>query len=89
MIDDTLVILGQRSIMTTLILATPILGTALVMGILISIFQAVTSIQDQTLSFIPKILAVALVLLLLGPWLSSLMVTFTADLFQNLVMYIS
>ena len=87
--DDTLVILGQRSIMTTLMLATPILGTALLTGILISIFQAVTSIQDQTLSFIPKIFAVALVLLFFGPYLSSLMVSFAADLLSNLQMYIS
>ena len=86
---DSLVILGQRSILVTFILATPVLGAALVTGVLISIFQAVTSIQDQTLSFIPKIVAVAAVLLFLGPWLSSTIVSFTTDLFANLGMYIN
>jgi len=87
--EDSLIILGQRSILLTFILATPVLGAALITGILISIFQAVTSIQDQTLSFIPKIVAVAAVLLFLGPWLSSTMVSFTADLLANLGMYVN
>ena len=86
---DSLILLGQRSILITFIISTPILGTALVAGVLISIFQAVTSIQDQTISFIPKIVAVGAVLLFLGPWLSSTIVSFTADLLGNLGMYIN
>ncbi|MBU1022861.1 flagellar biosynthesis protein FliQ [bacterium] len=89
MFEDPLISLGQRSIWTVLIIATPILGTALLTGILISIFQAVTSIQDQTMSFVPKIFAVAFILLLLGPWLSATMVSFATDLLANLEMYIS
>lgn len=89
MLDDSLLILGQRSLVTILIVATPILGTALITGILISIFQAVTSIQDQTMTFVPKIFAVAIVIYLLAPWLSSTMITFTSDLLGNLGMYIS
>jgi len=86
---DPLITLGQRSILTTFIISLPILGAALATGILISIFQAVTSIQDQTLTFIPKILVIGLVLLFFGPWLSSTMVSFTQDLLANLAMYIN
>ena len=88
MYENSLVLLGQRSIITVLMIATPVLGTALLTGILISIFQAVTSIQDQTMTFVPKIFAVALVLLFLGPWLSATMVSFATDLLGNLAMYI-
>jgi flagellar biosynthetic protein FliQ len=89
MFGDPLITLGQRSILTTFIVSLPILGTALAAGILISIFQAVTSIQDQTLTFIPKIIAIGLVLLFFAPWLSSTMVSFTQDLLANLAMYIN
>ncbi len=88
MYENSLVLLAQRSIITVLMIATPILGTALLTGILISIFQAVTSIQDQTMTFVPKIFAVAIVLLFLGPWLSATMISFTTDLLANLGMYI-
>lgn len=87
--DNSLVLLGQRSILTILTIATPILGTALLTGIMISVFQAVTSIQDQTMTFVPKIFAIAIILYILGPWLSATLVTFTAELLGNLGMYIS
>ena len=87
--DNSLVLLGQRSILTILTIATPILGTALLTGIMISIFQAVTSIQDQTMTFVPKIFAIALILYLLGPWLSATLISFSTELLGNLGMYVS
>jgi flagellar biosynthetic protein FliQ len=59
----------------------PMLGMALVVGLLVSLFQAVTSIQEMTLSYIPKMLAVAVVLLLLAPWMLQLLTDFTTHVF--------
>ena len=68
----------------TAMLALPVLGAALVVGLIIGLVQAVTSIQEQTLSFVPKLLAMALVFVLLGSWMTRLLVSYTADLFGDL-----
>ena len=78
-IDD----FAMNSIKTTLLLSAPMLGFGLVTGLAVSIFQAVTSIQEITLTFIPKILAVFLSILLFFPWLMQLMLTFTSNIFNN------
>lgn len=80
--------LGQKGLITAITLATPLLGAALLVGIIISIFQAVTGIQEQTLIFIPKIIAIALVLLFLGPWMGGVISQFASDLFTNMNLYI-
>ncbi|MEP0814750.1 MAG: flagellar biosynthesis protein FliQ [bacterium] len=80
--------IGQRAIMIALELALPILIVALVVGFLVSIFQAVTSIQEATLTFIPKIIAVAISLIFFGPWMGSTIYAFAADLFGNAWRYI-
>lgn len=67
----------------------PLLGATLIVGILISIFQAVTSIQEMTLTFIPKIIVVAVVLYFLGPWMGQVLLSFTEQVFGNLQAYIS
>jgi flagellar biosynthesis protein FliQ len=64
--------------------AAPILLTALLVGFLISVFQAATQIQEQTLSFVPKIIAVALALLITGNWVLAELVSFTQNLFDQL-----
>ena len=64
--------------------AAPILLTALLVGFLISVFQAATQIQEQTLSFVPKIIAVALALLITGNWVLAELVSFTQSLFDQL-----
>ena len=64
--------------------AAPILLTALIVGFLISVFQAATQIQEQTLSFVPKIIAVALALLITGNWVLAELVSFTQSLFDQL-----
>ena len=79
---------AMESIKTTLLLSAPMLGFGLITGLVVSIFQAVTSIQEQTLTFIPKILAVFLSVLLFFPWLMQLMITFTSKIFINFPEYI-
>ena len=76
------------AIKTTLLLSAPMLGFGLVTGLLISIFQAVTSIQELTLTFIPKILAVFFALMLFFPWLMQLMMSFTSRILNNFPAYI-
>ena len=79
---------AMDSIKTTLLLSAPMLGFGLITGLLVSIFQAVTSIQELTLTFIPKILAVFFSLLLFFPWLLQLMLSFTAKILINFPEYI-
>ena len=79
---------AMESIKTTLLLSAPMLGFGLITGLLVSIFQAVTSIQELTLTFIPKILAVFFSLLLFFPWLLQLTLSFTSKIFINFPEYI-
>jgi flagellar biosynthetic protein FliQ len=79
---------AMESIKTTLLLSAPMLGLGLITGLAVSIFQAVTSIQELTLTFIPKILAVFLSVLLFFPWLMQLMITFTSKILINFPDYI-
>ncbi len=67
----------------------PVLLVSLVIGLLVSIFQTVTSIQEQTLTFVPKIIGVFLALILLGPWMMNTMVEFTMQLWSNFSLYVS
>ena len=83
MTQQFIVDFAMDSIKTTLLLSAPMLGFGLITGLAVSIFQAVTSIQEITLTFIPKILAVFLSILLFFPWLMQLMLTFTSNIFKN------
>ena len=76
--------IAYQGMRVTLLLAGPLLLTALATGLLVSLFQAATQINEMTLSFIPKILAVFVVLVLAGPWLLKLITTFTIELFGNI-----
>lgn len=76
--------LGQQAIEMTLLLSAPLLLSALVIGLIVSIFQAATQINEQTLSFIPKLVGVFLVLVLAGPWMMTMMVDFIRRLFGNI-----
>lgn len=80
--------IAERAVYMTLLLSGPLLLIALVVGLIISVFQATTQIQEQTLAFIPKIIAVLLALIFFGPWMLSNMVTYTHDIFSNLTHYI-
>lgn len=78
--SQTVLTLGQTSLEVMLMVAGPMLLVALVLGLLVSILQAATQINEMTLSFIPKILGVFFVLMLLGPWMLSTLVDYTQRL---------
>lgn len=84
MTPDTVLKLAEQSIYTILILSAPMLLVALGVGLIVSIFQAMTQIQEQTLAFVPKILAVFLSIVLFGPWMLTTLLDYTRNLFQQL-----
>lgn len=80
--------LAERGVYTILIVSGPLLLLALVVGLIISIFQATTQIQEQTLAFVPKIVAVLVGIVFFGPWMLSKMISFTYEIFSNLYRYV-
>lgn len=80
--------LAERGVLTILLVTGPLLILALSVGLLVSVFQATTQIQEQTLAFIPKIVAVLVGLVFFGPWMLTKMIEFTTDLFQNLNQFV-
>ncbi len=84
MSDDVLVEVLRQMLWIGLALSLPVLLVVLVIGMVIGLLQAVTSIQEQTLSFVPKLLAMVAVYVVLGHWMVRLLVGYTADLFGNL-----
>jgi flagellar biosynthetic protein FliQ len=80
--------LAGQALYTVLKVSAPMLGIGLIVGLLVSIFQATTQIQEQTLAFVPKIIAVFLALLIFGPWILTVMIDFTSNLLGNLANYI-
>lgn len=76
--------LARRAIVLSLQMTMPILIVTLVIGVIVSLFQAVTQIQEQTLTFVPKILVFVLAIIFLGPWMLQSMVVFTSSLFNGL-----
>lgn len=88
MSGEIVITLAERGILTVLMVAGPLLILALSVGLLVSIFQATTQIQEQTLAFIPKIVAVLLGLVFFGPWMLTRVIEFTASILQNLNQYV-
>lgn len=88
MSQEQVVGLATEAIRVLLLVAAPILLAGMMVGVLISIFQTATSIQDQTLTFIPKIFTVLIVLLIALPWMMQIMVDYTTRLFGQLHIYI-
>lgn len=86
-VDDVTQII-RSGLYTIIISAAPLLLVSLVVGLIISIFQTVTSIQEQTLTFVPKILAVFATLMLVGHWIANNITTFTTELWSNFAVYI-
>lgn len=87
MANDAFMELIRNMLMITTELSLPSLGAALIVGVLIGFIQAITSIQEQTLSFIPKLFAIVGVCIFLGPWMMRLVITYTIDLFSSLPQY--
>ncbi|MDD4975087.1 MAG: flagellar biosynthesis protein FliQ [Bacteriovorax sp.] len=81
---DSYADITHQAIKVALMVSAPMLIGALIMGILVSLFQAVTQINEQTLSFIPKILVIVAALVFFAPWMSDTMTTFTKDLFLSI-----
>ena len=84
MSPDTVLSIGQHALEITLLLAAPLLLVALVTGLVVGAFQAATSINEMTLSFIPKLLAMALALVIAGPWMLKVIVGYTRELIQSI-----
>ncbi|TAK00765.1 MAG: flagellar biosynthesis protein FliQ [Candidatus Manganitrophaceae bacterium] len=88
MTTELVIEMGQRTIETALLLVAPALLFSLVAGLLVSLFQAVTQINEATLTFLPKILAVALALLIFFPWMLSIIIEFTSRILINIPNYV-
>jgi flagellar biosynthetic protein FliQ len=76
--------IGSRALEITMLLAAPMLLVALVTGLIIGAFQAATQINEQTLSFIPKLLALALTMVVAGPWMLKVLLSYTHELFESI-----
>jgi flagellar biosynthetic protein FliQ len=76
--------IGAKTMWVTLQVSMPVLGVSLVVGLMVSIFQAVTQLQEPTLTFIPKILAVVVVVVVAGPWMMNTMLGFTVELWGGI-----
>lgn len=85
---ETIIDISRTALFTIIKTAAPVLLISLVVGLIISIFQTVTSIQEQTLTFVPKIICVFLGIMLLGHWMLNNMVGFMIDLWTNFSLYI-
>ncbi|HEV7751504.1 MAG TPA: flagellar biosynthesis protein FliQ [Baekduia sp.] len=82
--QDVVVSLATQAMSLALKISLPLLGVGLLVGVLISIIQAVTQIQEQTLAFIPKVLAMAAVLVIGGPWMLNQLLSYTSDLWTSI-----
>lgn len=84
MTPETVMTIGRQALELTIVISAPILLAALVTGLLVSIFQAATQINEMTLSFIPKLLVMFLVMILAGPWMLGMMVDYMRQLFTSI-----
>ncbi|MGV7221894.1 MAG: flagellar biosynthesis protein FliQ [Nitrospinales bacterium] len=89
MTHDFIINFAIEALKTGLLISAPMLGFALTVGLLIAVFQSATSINDMTLSYIPKILAVFVALILFLPWMINIMSAFTSNLFISFPSYVS
>ena len=81
---ETIMTVGSRALEIALMIAAPMLLVGLVTGLIVGAFQAATSINEQTLSFIPKLLAMALAVVIAGPWMLKVLVSYTRELFESI-----
>ncbi len=85
---ETVISLAEKGVFTILIVAGPLLILALAVGLGVSIFQATTQIQEQTLAFIPKIVAVLVGIVFIGPWMLSHLLSYATEIFENLTRFV-
>jgi flagellar biosynthesis protein FliQ len=86
--QGTVIDLAQHAIKTVILVSAPLLGLSLIVGLAVSIFQATTQIQEQTLTFVPKILAVLAAIAFFGAWMLKVLMEFTLGIFTNMNQYI-
>ena len=85
---DDVINIAREALYTIIITGAPCLLVSLIIGLLVSVFQTVTSIQEQTLTFVPKILGIFLAIMILGHWMLDMMVNFMTNLWSNMSMYV-
>lgn len=88
MSEDIVISLGRDAIWTTVMLSAPLLISALVVGLIVSVIQAVTQINEATLTFIPKMLTIVVVMIVLAPWMTQMITSYTTELFTSLPNYV-
>lgn len=88
MTQDIAIQLGRDALFMVMLVSAPMLGLGLIVGVAVSIFQATTQIQEQTLVFVPKIIATFVAILIFGPWILGMIVDFTRDIFSSFGNYI-
>jgi flagellar biosynthetic protein FliQ len=84
MTEGYIITLGRDAIYTTLLICAPLLGVSLIVGLIIGIFQATTQLQDASLSFVPKIIAILIVVIIFAPWILNILISFTQNLFMSI-----
>lgn len=84
MTPETMVTIGQQALLMTILVSAPLMLAALLTGLLVSIFQAATSINEMTLTFIPKLIVMFIVLILAGPWMIETMTSYMRELFSSI-----
>lgn len=89
MFEDAILSVANEAVMTVLLVSAPILGVTLLVGLLISILQATTQIQEMTLVFVPKIVVALLMIILLGPWMLNILTSFTYQLYASIPQLLS
>ncbi len=88
MTPEMVTAIGRETVEVILLVSAPVLLAGMVVGLIVSVFQAVTQIQEMTLSFVPKLIVVFAVLIGLSPWLMEVMITYTSGIFTNIPNYI-
>ena len=83
MTQDMAIQVGREALFMVMLVSAPMLGMGLIVGVVVSIFQATTQIQEQTLVFVPKIIATFVAILLFGPWILGMMVDYTREIFTS------
>ena len=78
---------AKEALGVALMVGGPLLGIGLIVGLAVGLFQAMTQIQEQTLTFVPKVLSIVLVMLLMGPWMLNTLMAFTVNLLTDVVLY--
>jgi flagellar biosynthetic protein FliQ len=86
--QGTVINIAQNALLITLYVSAPLLGLSLIVGLAVSIFQATTQIQEQTLSFIPKILAVIAAIAIFGSWMMKMLIEYTNNLYESINQFI-